>query len=684
MPDPALTRGLVPVVHLHSKMVFAARIVHALAPGHRVCGDYVIDGVAPRAAGATVYTAHRLAHPEARYTVRVVPCGDLAAAARFRRGMARAQKIEHRALSPVAAYEVGASGAVVVQRLTGAITLRARLAEGPLAPAAVGWLVCEVAAALDAMHGARPPIVHGALCPGNITLDDGDAAVGLEAAGIADALRAGDWPVAVADALREPGYTSPDEAVGRMSPRADTFVLACIAYECLTGERPFPGDDAASVHAQILASLPPPLHVRRPELDHAVDEVLLRAWRLEHSGSYEGSYAFAMELARALVLDANHRPTWNPSPKHSGMRARGVEDEAQIPEEFIELEEDIDLDEPAPARQTLTWGDVPTAGLRELPHALSVSSRPPPETEPARPPVKSINEPFRQDTLAPPSRYRAWAGQVSRPESPVAPPPGPDELHLRETPLLIPQPPRMPDTHETPVVGTPIPEVLTAPSRTVPIPEVLTAPAPQPTLRTERTSLRAERTSLSAVVAALPKTGLPAAIVVGAALVTAALIVTAGQVYVARLRAAPPRVVERIVTRTVPVPAPAPPVVAAQPPATQPPAPQAVAPTTPPPPAPEEPLTEGPRPPRDAVLAARARLASLVDACVGTDYPGRTVRLHVRYDAATGRVATARVRGSFGRSPAAPCLNAAVRQVTLAPFGEGIWDAGYAFPTRSP
>jgi hypothetical protein len=84
------------------------------------------------------------------------------------------------------------------------------------------------------------------------------------------------------------------------------------------------------------------------------------------------------------------------------------------------------------------------------------------------------------------------------------------------------------------------------------------------------------------------------------------------------------------------------------------------------------------------VIAARNQLAPLVDACTGTAFPNRRVRINVTYNAATGAPTVIRVRGYFGLSSAAQCLTNAARGITLPPFGEGTWEAGYNFATRSP
>jgi serine/threonine protein kinase len=496
-------------------MVLAAHTHPELVPGERVCDDYVIEGFARGGDGPEVYAARHVASDGARFTVRVVPCRDFPTSTRFLRGMARARRVEHRALAPVVAFEVRDVGAITVQREVAAETLRARLQRGPLSNATVGWLVCEVAAALDALHTARPAMVHGALCPANITFDERAAVVGVEAAGILDALRARRWPGEAAAYLRETGYTSPDEAVERLGPRADTFVLACIAYECLSGEAPFAGRDDDEVQARILSAPPPPLRRRRRELDESVDEVLARAWCLDHQGGYESSFAFAMELARALLLDPTGRalPAHAPPPLHSGMR--GIQSESDVP---------------APADvPDAPWDNTPTT---RPPAPRDAETRPAPVDAPTAEELAAAE----QVTLAPPSRYRSWVGEVSRSAIPANDAP-------RVSQLLVPHPLTM----------------ATAP------------PARDPR--------GADHAVADALRAGLPRAGLVSAAMISASVLLGATLLTAGRLYELHARPAtavreapatvtPPR--EEALVRPAP---PAPPAAVTAAPIAAPPAP---------------------------------------------------------------------------------------------------------------
>ncbi|MFO0627980.1 MAG: hypothetical protein U0325_20560 [Polyangiales bacterium] len=700
----------------------AARSLHELSPGQHVCGEFVLVGAAARELRATVFSAQRAGHARERFVVRAAPITDLGAAARIRPSLTRAQSVRHAALAPIEAFELRARTVMMVQRAVAPFTLRARLRRGPLPPHTVAWLIAELAAALDTLHAPQLGMIHGALCPANIAIDDQDTAVALEAAGLVEALHDGTGPSALTDALREPGYTSPDEAVGRFTARGDAFVLACIAFECLTGKRPFEGDDDATVHASLLSAAPARASALSATLDAAVDALFARAFELDRERPWSTCVAFAEALAETLARGASERPTWTPTPPRLTPPARpAIELPAPRTAEPdatdalpVPAVPPADLDDPdeAPALpdlalQTLAFGEAPA-----LPIA-SPAPEPPPlptpldtltfgedlvrDPEVALPVVATpkVSHPFGHLTPAPPSRYRTWAGIASRPEAPVAPPP-----ELDEAPAEAPAPP-VPTVHlvpilgPTPVVGTPIP------------PSLKLAPPRRPTPRRPRLRLRPRR----ARTAKGRRRWLPAALILGVAVVTAALIVTAGQIYLARQPAAPPpaRIAAPPPARVQPRPArvqavaPSPvvaapsPVVAAPSPVVAAPSPVVAAPSpvvaapSPEPTLPHDPTDPdppaaavGPRPPRGAVITARNQLAPLVDACVGTAFPNRRVRINVIYNAATGAPTVIRVRGFFGLSNVAQCLTTAARGITLPPFGEGTWEAGYAFATRAP
>lgn len=155
-------------------------------------------------------------------------------------------------------------------------TLADRMADARERPeVALGWLA-DVASALDAAHEAG--VVHRDVKPANIMFGaDGRA-------------RIGDFGIArwVADgqaALTQPGlmvgtmtYMSPEQARGEpAAPASDQYALACIAFELLTGRRPFARPEAlAELAAHADAPIPSP-HDLDPSLPAALDPAFEQA-----------------------------------------------------------------------------------------------------------------------------------------------------------------------------------------------------------------------------------------------------------------------------------------------------------------------------------------------------------------------------------------------------------------------
>ena len=69
-------------------------------------------------------------------------------------------------------------------------------------------------------------------------------------------------------------YAAPEQIQGLpVGPPADVYAFACLAFECLTGRKPFDREtDVAVMHAHLLDS-PPSAVELRPELPEAVDDV---------------------------------------------------------------------------------------------------------------------------------------------------------------------------------------------------------------------------------------------------------------------------------------------------------------------------------------------------------------------------------------------------------------------------
>ncbi|HVM28997.1 MAG TPA: serine/threonine-protein kinase [Mycobacteriales bacterium] len=118
--------------------------------------------------------------------------------------------------------------------------------EAPLPPARVRHLVCQVAEALDAAHSAG--LVHRDVKPANllVTADDTVKVTDFGISRAVDSAATTRTGFVVGTAQ----YLSPEQAGGRPGTAAsDMYALGLVAYECLTGRRPFDGEPLAVLRA---------------------------------------------------------------------------------------------------------------------------------------------------------------------------------------------------------------------------------------------------------------------------------------------------------------------------------------------------------------------------------------------------------------------------------------------------
>ena len=159
----------------------------------------------------------------------------------------------------------------------------------------VGWLE-QAARALD--HAQAEGVVHRDVKPGNLLLDrDGNVHVadfGIDSAAGMDSM------TMTGTVLGTAGYLAPEQAQGeRAGPASDRYALAVVAFELLTGQRPFESDTptaeaAAHVHAEI------PAVSSVSDLPQEVDEVFRKALAKRPEDRYASAAEFVGALRHAL------------------------------------------------------------------------------------------------------------------------------------------------------------------------------------------------------------------------------------------------------------------------------------------------------------------------------------------------------------------------------------------------
>ncbi len=170
--------------------------------------------------------------------------------------------------------------------------------EAPLSGANMLRILRQTAAGLDYAHGRG--IVHRDIKPANIMTDE-DGAVKITDFGIAK-ITAVTGLTETRTVVGTPNYMSPEQVQGlAIDGRSDQFSLAVIAYEILTGERPFQGEHLSTIVYRIVAEEPAGAQRINATLTPQIDQVLRRGLSKKPEDRYPNCSNFvgALEMACA-------------------------------------------------------------------------------------------------------------------------------------------------------------------------------------------------------------------------------------------------------------------------------------------------------------------------------------------------------------------------------------------------
>src|SRR3954453_23012740 len=151
---------------------------------------------------------------------------------------------------------------------------------GPLQPRQALAITGQVAAALEEAH--RAGLLPRPIKPANVMIA---AAGGTQRAYVID-FGLGKAPATDEHGLTKPGqfvgtidYTAPEQITQQqvLDGKVDQYSLACVVYEMLTGEVPFPRTRDVEVIMAHVGAPPPKASERREGLPAEVDEVIAKA-----------------------------------------------------------------------------------------------------------------------------------------------------------------------------------------------------------------------------------------------------------------------------------------------------------------------------------------------------------------------------------------------------------------------
>ena len=232
---------------------------------------------------------------------------DKTAVARFVREARYGERVQHP--NVVGTIEVGEASPgmhfLAIEWAAGELLERYAKQKGPLPVDEVAAIVRQIADAVHAAHAVG--IVHRDLKPDNVMYDPASRQVKLLDFGIAT-----DTDMAPEQRLTRAGffvgtlmYVAPEALSGELvSPAADQYSLATIAYLLLTGCLPFTAKTPREMFSQLLSQPPIPLNAARPNLRFpaAVEQVIMKGLSKAPTQRYPDAVTFAHELDKALSV----------------------------------------------------------------------------------------------------------------------------------------------------------------------------------------------------------------------------------------------------------------------------------------------------------------------------------------------------------------------------------------------
>ena len=219
-------------------------------------------------------------------------------AERFRREALTAAKLTEPHIIPIhEAGEIDGQLYLVMPVIKGTDLQSLLKRAGPMAPERAVRVIEQLAAALDAAHEAS--LVHRDVKPSNalVTAQDFvyliDFGIALDASTsrlTRSGATVGTW-----------AYMAPERfGSGIPDARADVYALACVLYECLTAQLPYPADSLQQQAVAHLTQDPPKPSVFDPAIPVGFDDVIACGMAKGPEQRYQTAHQLAVAARRAL------------------------------------------------------------------------------------------------------------------------------------------------------------------------------------------------------------------------------------------------------------------------------------------------------------------------------------------------------------------------------------------------
>jgi serine/threonine-protein kinase len=265
-------------------------------------GEYRIEEFIGRGGMGIVYRAEHM-HLGRKVALKLL-APELAENESFRERFVResrlAASIDHPNVIPI--YEAGEAEGhyFIAMRYVDGVDLKEVIrTSGPLTVPRALYFTQQMAGALDAAHAKD--LVHRDVKPGNVLVAAGTDHCYLTDFGLTKAMSSNTGFTATGQFVGTTDYCAPEQIEGKpLDRRTDVYSLACVFYECLTGQPPFHRDtDMATMWAHIQEP-PPAITHARPDLPASLDTVLATAMAKRKEDRYPTCSSFWAATMAAL------------------------------------------------------------------------------------------------------------------------------------------------------------------------------------------------------------------------------------------------------------------------------------------------------------------------------------------------------------------------------------------------
>jgi serine/threonine-protein kinase len=186
----------------------------------------------------------------------------------------------------------------VQEFLTGDDLDKAIKKKEPLTLARKLQILIDVCDGLGYAHAAG--IIHRDIKPSNIRILE-DGTVKIMDFGIAKSMVSPSTLTQTGITLGTASYLAPEQIRGEnLDPRTDIFSLGVLAYEIVTGQKPFTGDHISTVLYKIMNEMPAPPSSLDPALPRGLDATILKALEKDRANRFSSCAELRAECMSLL------------------------------------------------------------------------------------------------------------------------------------------------------------------------------------------------------------------------------------------------------------------------------------------------------------------------------------------------------------------------------------------------